>query len=84
MKVSHECVVSRCLFIVSAYAPTNCSSEAAKDSFYDALNALLQRAESSDIVVVAGGMNAQVGGLSTDEPQLGDCLGFGLGSHGQR
>ena len=54
VKVSHECEVSRCLFIVSAYAPTNCSSEAAKDSFYDALRALLRRAESSDIVVVAG------------------------------
>ena len=24
VKVPHECEVSRCLFIVSAYAPTNC------------------------------------------------------------
>ncbi|GAA50796.1 hypothetical protein CLF_105051 [Clonorchis sinensis] len=29
--------VHRTLFIVSAYAPTDCSSESAKDSFYDAL-----------------------------------------------
>ena len=62
-------------FSVSAYAPTNYTSETAKDSFYDALRALLQRAESSDVVVVAGDMNAQVGRLSTDEAQLGGCLG---------
>ena len=71
MKVPHECEISRCLFIVSAYAPTICSSDAAKDSFYDALRALLRRAETSDIVVVAGDMNAQVGRLSTDEAQVG-------------
>ena len=64
------------LLIVCAYASTNCSSEAAKDSFYDALRALLQLAESSDIVVVAGDMNAQVGRFSTDEAQLGGCLGL--------
>ncbi|KER28018.1 hypothetical protein T265_05064 [Opisthorchis viverrini] len=52
--------VHRTLFIVSAYAPTDCSSESAKDSFYDALGALLQQAKSSDIVVVAGNMNAQL------------------------
>ncbi|GAA48294.1 hypothetical protein CLF_101429 [Clonorchis sinensis] len=51
--------VHRTLFIVSAYAPTDCSSESAKDSFYDALGALLQRAKTSDIVVVAGDRNAQ-------------------------
>ncbi|GAA54449.1 hypothetical protein CLF_102996 [Clonorchis sinensis] len=32
--------VHHTLFIVSAYAPTDCSSESAKDSFYDALGAL--------------------------------------------
>ncbi|KER28215.1 hypothetical protein T265_04891 [Opisthorchis viverrini] len=52
--------VHRTLFIVSAYAPTACSSESGRDSFYDALDALQQQAKSSDIVVVAGDMNAQV------------------------
>ena len=52
--------VERCLFIVSVYAPTDCSSDAAKDEFYDALEALLKRAKSSDIVMIAGDMNAQV------------------------
>ena len=36
----------------------------------------MRRAESSDIVVVAGDMNAQLGRLSTDETQLGGCLGL--------
>ena len=66
----------RCLFIVSTHAPTNCSFDAVKDSFYEALGALLQRAKSSDIVVVAGDMNAQVGKLNADEAQLGGCLGL--------
>ena len=73
--MSHECEVNRCLFIVSAHAHRNCNSDAAKDSFYDALRALLQRAQSTDIVV-AGDLNAQVGRLSTDEAQLSGCLGL--------
>ena len=48
------------------------------------LRVLLQRAESSDIVVVAGDMSVQVGRLSTDEAQLGGCFGFGLDAQGQR
>ena len=67
IKMSRECEFSRCLFIVSTYAPTNGSSEAAKGSFYDALRVLLQRAGSSDIFVVSGEMNPQVDRLSTDE-----------------
>ena len=76
VKLSREREVTRCLFVVSAYAPTNCSSDAVKDSFYDALGALLQRAKSSDIVVIAGDMNAQVGRLSAAEARLGGCLGL--------
>ena len=55
VEVSHGCKVPRCLFIVSTYAPTNCSSDAVKGSFYDALGALLRRTKGSDIVVVATG-----------------------------
>ncbi|KER30659.1 hypothetical protein T265_03006 [Opisthorchis viverrini] len=51
--------VRRTPFILSAYALTDCSFELAKDSFYDALGAPLQQAESSDIFVVVGNMNAQ-------------------------
>ena len=66
------------VFLSSTYAPTNCSSDAVKDSIYDALGALLRRTTSSDIVV-AGDMNAQVGKLNTDEAQLGGCLGLDSG-----
>ncbi|KER31990.1 hypothetical protein T265_01918 [Opisthorchis viverrini] len=59
VKESHKRQVDRRLFMVSAYAPTDCGSDAVKDRFHDALNALLWRAKSSGIVVVAGDMNAQ-------------------------
>ncbi|GAA54808.1 transcription elongation factor 1 homolog [Clonorchis sinensis] len=61
----------RYLFVVCAYTPTNCSSDTIKDKFNDALNALLRRVISSDITVVAGIMNAQVGRFSASETQLG-------------
>jgi len=79
VKVSHDREAIRCLFIVSAYAPTNCSPDSVKDSFYDALSTLLRRAKSSDIVVVAGDMNAQVGRLSAAEALLGGRLGLDAG-----
>jgi exonuclease III len=62
---------NRTLFVVSAYAPTNCSSEASKDDFYHQLQDLLQKTRGSDIVVLAGDMNAQVGRLTSDESNLG-------------
>ncbi|GAA56910.1 oxysterol-binding protein-related protein 9 [Clonorchis sinensis] len=76
VKESHKRDVDRCLFIVSAYAPTDCSSDAVRERFYDALNALLRRAKSSDIVLVAGDLNAQVGRLSVSETQLGGRHGL--------
>ncbi|GAA53500.1 craniofacial development protein 2 [Clonorchis sinensis] len=51
-------------------------TDTVKDRFYDALNALLRRAKSSDIVVVAGDLNAQVGRLSVSETQLGGRHGL--------
>ncbi|CAH8872067.1 unnamed protein product, partial [Trichobilharzia szidati] len=35
---------TRCLFVVSAYAPTDCSPDAMKDEFYHQLNDLLRQA----------------------------------------
>ncbi|KER18962.1 LOW QUALITY PROTEIN: hypothetical protein T265_15728 [Opisthorchis viverrini] len=58
-------------FIVFAYAPTDCSSASAEDSFHDTLGVLLHRAKSSDIVVVAGDIEVQVEKLSTDRARLG-------------
>ncbi|GAA47886.1 baculoviral IAP repeat-containing protein 6 (apollon) [Clonorchis sinensis] len=44
--------------------PIDCSSGIIKDKFYDALIVLLWRAGSSDIVVVTGDLNTQVGSLA--------------------
>ena len=74
VKASRNRMVNRCLFIVSAYAPTDCSSDAMKDQFYDDLRGLLRLARSSDIIVVAGDLNAQVGSLSSSEAKLGGRL----------
>ncbi|CAH8658448.1 unnamed protein product [Schistosoma rodhaini] len=64
----------RCLFVVSAYAPTDCSHDEVKDDFYRKLSELLQKAKRSDIVVVAGDFNAQVGSLNQTERHLGGCF----------
>ncbi|KER22412.1 hypothetical protein T265_09491 [Opisthorchis viverrini] len=79
VKESHKRQVDRCLFIVSAYAPTDYSSDAIKDRFYDGLNALLRRTKSSDIAVVPGDMNAQLGRPSVSETQLGGRHGLDSG-----
>ncbi|KER21647.1 hypothetical protein T265_10068 [Opisthorchis viverrini] len=76
VRESRESEVHRTLFIVSAYDPADCSPESVKDNFYDALGVLLQQAKSSDIVVVAGDMNAQVGRPSAAEARLGGRLGL--------
>ncbi|CAH8485715.1 unnamed protein product [Schistosoma margrebowiei] len=61
----------RCLFVVSAYAPTDCSSDEVKDEFYRKLSELLQKAKRSDIVLVGGDFNAQIGSLNQTERHLG-------------
>ena len=58
--------------------PTNCSDDSAKDEFYDDLNRLLNMKKPSDIVIVAGDYNAQLGKLTTHELDLGGR--FALGS----
>ncbi|KAA3675640.1 AH receptor-interacting protein [Paragonimus westermani] len=62
----------RNLFIVSASAPPDCSDAGVKDAFYSDLAALLRSTRGSDIVVLAGDMNAQVGRLGEAESRLGD------------
>ncbi|KAH9584754.1 hypothetical protein MS3_00006241 [Schistosoma haematobium] len=52
-----------CLFVISAYAPTDCSPDAIKDEFYHQLSVFLQKVRSTDIVVLAGDLSAQVGRL---------------------
>ena len=46
-----------------------------KDDFYRELSNLLRLAKSSDIIILAGDMNAQVGQLSQFETHLGGIYG---------
>jgi len=66
----------RSLFVISAYAPTNCSSDTIKDEFYDSLRNLLNLSRSSDIVILTGDFNAQVGLLGENEQTLGGRYGI--------
>ncbi|KAG5444921.1 hypothetical protein CSKR_103567 [Clonorchis sinensis] len=70
--VPMRCFVDHCLFIVSAYASTNYSSDTLRDS----LDALLRRARRSVIVVVTGNINARVGIFSAYEVQQGGHPGL--------
>lgn len=74
-KVNRKTNRRRCLFIVSVYAPTDCSSDDAKDEFYSDLVRLLGQAKRSDIVLVAGDFNSQVGRLMGPEKRLGGHFG---------
>ncbi|KAH9579467.1 hypothetical protein MS3_00009607 [Schistosoma haematobium] len=70
IKVRSRCE-KRSLFVISAYAPTDSNPDAIKGGFYHQLTVLLQKVRSTDIVVLAGDLNAQVGHLGTDESRLG-------------
>ncbi|CAH8517778.1 unnamed protein product [Schistosoma margrebowiei] len=76
IKVRRNRREKRCLFVISAYAPTDCSPDAIKDEFYHQLSVLLQKVRSTDIVVLAGDLNAQVGRLGTEESRLGSRWGL--------
>jgi hypothetical protein len=62
---------SRNLFVISVYAPTDCSSDADKNGFYTELHKLLNLRKSSDIVVMGGDFNAQVGQLGPNKHKIG-------------
>ena len=78
VKVDQNRSQKRTLFVISLHAPTNSSEDASKEEFYDELNRLLNMRQSSDIVLVAGDFNAQLGERSTSELGLGGR--FTLGS----
>ncbi|GAA56074.1 hypothetical protein CLF_109828 [Clonorchis sinensis] len=65
----------RCLFAVSAYTLVDCSYDAQKDTFYRELSGVIRQAKSTDIVILAGELNAQVGHLSSLKSQLGGRFG---------
>ncbi|CAH8560679.1 unnamed protein product [Dicrocoelium dendriticum] len=61
----------RNLFVISVYAPTDCSGDSVKDDFYRDLHQLLTNAKKSDVVILAGDFNARVGRLLPYERHLG-------------
>ncbi|CAH8657151.1 unnamed protein product [Dicrocoelium dendriticum] len=75
--VSRRRDVKRALFVVSAYAPTDCSQDAVKDSFYQQLHELLRSSKRTDIVILAGDFNARVGRLLPSEHHIGGSFGLG-------
>ena len=56
---------------LTAYAPTDCSSDIVKEDFYHQLGDLLRSAQKTDIVILAGDMNARVGRLQMSELHIG-------------
>ena len=68
---------SRTLFIIAAYAPTNCSTDTDKDEFYQQLTLLLQRKRRTDIVVSAGDFNAQIGSIDANERHVAGTHAYG-------
>ncbi|GAA54324.1 hypothetical protein CLF_102289 [Clonorchis sinensis] len=55
------------VFVVSPYAPTDSSSETEKEEFYQVLSRLLRSARRTNIVILAGDVNAQAGRLNPEE-----------------
>ncbi|CAH8519273.1 unnamed protein product [Schistosoma haematobium] len=76
IKVRRNRREKRCLLVISAHAPTDCSPDAIKNEFYHQLAVLLQKVRSTDIVVLARDLNAQVGRLGTEESRLGGRWGL--------
>lgn len=82
VRLRGSCKVSKCrsdersLFVVSAYAPTDCSPDTVKDEFYHQLHVLLRKASKTDIVILAGDLNARVGRLDSSEAHLGGRFGL--------
>ncbi|CAH8452631.1 unnamed protein product [Heterobilharzia americana] len=65
-----------CLCVISAHAPTDCSSNEVKDEFYRKLSSLLLEVKCSDMVVVEGHFNAQLGRLTQTERHLHGTFGI--------
>ena len=66
----------RFLSVIAAYAPTNCSPDDVKENFFGELSTLLRSSKSSDIIFLAGDLNAQLGRLDSSESELGGVYGL--------
>ncbi|WP_432422671.1 endonuclease/exonuclease/phosphatase family protein [Streptococcus dysgalactiae] len=75
-KVNRRHTDKRNLFVICAYAPKDCNPDAMKDCFYHNLHDLLLKASRTDIVILAGDLNARVGQLLPCEAHLGGPFGL--------
>lgn len=64
------------LFVVSVYAPTDCSPNEIKHTFYQKLGEPLRTATRGDMVILSGAINARLGRLSSDPMHLGSPFGL--------
>ena len=71
MKVNKNKCTRRTLLVISVYAPTDSYDDDIKNQFYAGLNDFLRLRKASDILIVAGDFNAQVGRLSSSERNIG-------------
>ena len=62
--------------VCSSYLPAHIddSSDEDKDDFYRELSMLIHSAKSSNILILAGDMNAQIDRLHSDEAHFGGCF----------
>ena len=71
VRVNKNKSTRRTLLVISVNAPTDSYDDNIKNKFYADLNDLLHLQKASDIVIVAGDFNAQVGHLSSSETNIG-------------
>ena len=76
IRVHKQRNAKRHLFVVSAYAPTDCSNDETKDSFYKGLSNVLRSSKQRDAVVLVGDMNTQVGRITSLEKCLDGPFGI--------
>lgn len=84
IRVNNSRLKRRCLFVVSVYAPTDCSSLEATDGFYRKLSRLIRSVRSMDVTVVADDFDTQLGYLAETEWRIGGRFFYPSRSDQQR
>ena len=63
--------------IVSTYAPTETSTDEAKDNFYSQLQQVLDAIPQTDLTILAGDFNAHIGADRSGWEEIMDKFGHG-------
>ena len=71
--------------LIQCYAPTNDADEEVKDSYYDALQALISRTPQHDVLLITGDQNAKVGSDNSVHTRSMGKEGYGtMNENGER